>query len=378
MEKEINSYPIHQQFTFYDPDQTPVCVELLTLIVTEKEGEILGCRFQLAVNHQVYQFIIGKSLFNLKPEVDFSVKKIEFLPEFPIEFQVELRPDWLLKLGQEGKTIENLVNYLMNLELPTELAQGYNFTENWYCLSVKQLQETGEVGYRTFWDYMNLSQMNEVVSTGSKIVESLSSFIKETSEKLTSQVETLNSSSEDFSPNLVQFIELLEKFGSNNSPQPQSISEVMREFFDEDDWNFVELEGESVLQMAFEGENGRYTCYACAFEESEQFVFYSLCPLAVPPEQTLPMAEYLMKVNYGLIVGNFELDFTDGEIRYKSSIDVEDEQLTTALVNNLVYGNVLTMDKYLPGITAIINAQISADEAIALVENLLENQTEQE
>ncbi|MEB3294607.1 MAG: hypothetical protein VKJ24_15735 [Synechococcales bacterium] len=61
-----------------------------------------------------------------------------------------------------------------------------------------------------------------------------------------------------------------------------------------------------------------------------------------------------------LITGNsnhFELDFNDGEIQYKTSIDVEGDRLTPALIKRLVYTNVAMMDDYLPGIQAVVAGQ---------------------
>lgn len=69
-----------------------------------------------------------------------------------------------------------------------------------------------------------------------------------------------------------------------------------------------------------------------------------------------------------MVLGNFELDFSDGEIRYKTSIDVEGDRLTPALVQNLVYTNVMMMDQYLPGITAVLEQGLSPAEAIHWVE----------
>lgn len=374
----MNSYPINQELTFYDAESKPLSVRAIALILMEQDGKIRGCRLKFTIDEQVYQFILERSLFNLKSEAIFPSKQVKFLPELPLNLEAELRPDWLMELGWEGKTSGDIVNYLINLDLPADITQSCKFTENWYCLSVKQQQGTEEIGYRTVWDYINLSHINEVTFAGGKLVEALANFVRETSERFSSQLETLNDPQAAPEKSLIQLIDFLEEFGSNNSLKRQSISAVMRQFFNEDNWNYVEVEGESVLQMAFQGDNGRWTCYACAFEESEQFVFYSVFPLSVPPERIPPMVEYLMKVNYGLIVGNFELDFTDGEIRYKTSVDVENEQLTTGIANNLVYTNVLTMDKYLPGITALLNTQLSVDEAIALVETQLENYIEEE
>ena len=69
-----------------------------------------------------------------------------------------------------------------------------------------------------------------------------------------------------------------------------------------------------------------------------------------------------------MVIGNFELDFSDGEIRYKTSLDVEGDRLSNALIKQTVYLNVLTMDKYLPALVAVINNELSVDNAIAAVE----------
>jgi len=81
------------------------------------------------------------------------------------------------------------------------------------------------------------------------------------------------------------------------------------------------------------------------------------------------MAEFLTRANYGLVVGNFELDFTDGEIRYKTSIDVEGDCLSKALVRAIVYTNIIMMDKYMPGIMALLYANVSPVQAIARAES---------
>ena len=146
------------------------------------------------------------------------------------------------------------------------------------------------------------------------------------------------------------------------------ILEAMIDFFTTDEWPFSQIEGQAALRTGFRGENGEWTCYAWAREEMEQFVFYSICPTNVPPERRPAMAEFLTRANYGLIIGNFEMDLSDGEVRYKTGIDVEGDRLSAALVKSLVYANVLAMDQYLPGIMRLIYADVSAAEAIVQVE----------
>jgi hypothetical protein len=146
------------------------------------------------------------------------------------------------------------------------------------------------------------------------------------------------------------------------------ILDTAASFFEEDGWPFTQFEGQPVLQMGFRGENGQWTCIAQAREEQSQFLFYSLCPVNAPEDRRPAVAELLTRANYGLFIGNFELDLDDGEIRYKTSIDVEGDRLSPALVQQLAYANVFTMDRYLPGMMGLIYGHISPEEAIAQVE----------
>ena len=147
-----------------------------------------------------------------------------------------------------------------------------------------------------------------------------------------------------------------------------AILDTATSFFEEDGWPFTQFEGQPVLQMGFRGENGQWTCLAQAREEQSQFLFYSLCPVNAPEDSRPAVAEFLTRANYGLFIGNFELDLDDGEIRYKTSIDVEGDHLSPALVQQLVYANVFTMDRYLPGMMGVIYGHISPEDAIAQVE----------
>lgn len=143
---------------------------------------------------------------------------------------------------------------------------------------------------------------------------------------------------------------------------------AMVTFFKEDDWRFEQIEGKTILRMGFAGRSGNWQCYAQAREESEQFIFYSVAPINVPEDKRPAIAEYLTRANYGMIIGNFEMDLSDGEVRYKTSIDVEDDELTSPLVHHLVYANVLMMDKYLPGLMAVIYGGKSPLDAVTEIE----------
>jgi hypothetical protein len=151
-------------------------------------------------------------------------------------------------------------------------------------------------------------------------------------------------------------------------PEPGRVFDAMLRFFEDDQWPYIPAEGDLVLKLPFDGRNGRWVCFAQAREEHEQFVFYSVYPVRVPEGRRPAVAEYLTRANYGLILGNFELDYGDGEVRYKTSLDVEGAELVPALIRQCVYANVLMMDQYLPGLVAILSEGLSPVEALAQVE----------
>jgi hypothetical protein len=55
----------------------------------------------------------------------------------------------------------------------------------------------------------------------------------------------------------------------------------------------------------------------------------------VPEAKRQAMAEFLTRAKYGLCMGNFEMDFGDGEVRYKASLDIADGELTAKMIEVL-------------------------------------------
>jgi hypothetical protein len=147
-----------------------------------------------------------------------------------------------------------------------------------------------------------------------------------------------------------------------------SLFEVVEQFFTEDEWYYVRLNGQTVLQANFTGKNGRLNCFAQTNEEQFIYFFYSICPVNVPEDRRMMVAEFITRANYGLKVGNFEMDMDDGEVRFKTSIDVEKSELNRGLVSNLVYSNVWTMDRYLPGILSVTYGSETPRQAINKIE----------
>jgi hypothetical protein len=127
----------------------------------------------------------------------------------------------------------------------------------------------------------------------------------------------------------------------------------LKRVFLENRWPFDEVRDEPVLVSDLSGVWGTWKFYAQVVDRHDIVLFYSICPLRVPEELRLEAAHFLTRANYGLASGNFELDFDDGEIRYKTAVHV-DAELSPAAVKRAVRANGIAMETYLPGIGAVI------------------------
>jgi hypothetical protein len=133
-----------------------------------------------------------------------------------------------------------------------------------------------------------------------------------------------------------------------------SLFERLKAVFTEEGLSFSEIQPLPVLLTELDTPSGTWKLYAHAVEERELILLYSICPLTVPPEKRAEMASFLTRANYGLALGNFELDFEDGEIRYKTSLTVESGDVSPTLVRRLAQVNGLAMERYLPSIAAVV------------------------
>ncbi len=141
-------------------------------------------------------------------------------------------------------------------------------------------------------------------------------------------------------------------------------------FLEEDGWPYELLEREiTILKCRYTGESGDFQCWFQARDEVGQLMFYARPKTLVPPEKRMAVAELITRANYGMIIGAFELDLSDGEVRFKVCVDVEHIEITHDFLRNLSYTAVVNMDRYNPGICRVVETDTPPAVAIAEIEN---------
>jgi len=77
------------------------------------------------------------------------------------------------------------------------------------------------------------------------------------------------------------------------------------------------------------------------------------------------VAEYLARANWQLLIGNFEVNFANGQVRYRTSVDVKGGTLTPTMITNMIRINIAMMERYLPGLNKVAFGNASPAAAIA-------------
>jgi len=144
---------------------------------------------------------------------------------------------------------------------------------------------------------------------------------------------------------------------------------IAQQFLKDDDWPYERDDDKNLLKTGVGGGGTNFRIFIQSHEESDQLITYTYAPNNVPEEKRLAAAEFVCRANYGLKIGNFEMDMSDGEVRYKASIDVEGKGLCTTMVKNLLGVGAAMMMRYHPGLMKLIYGDQSAEECIREVES---------
>lgn len=126
----------------------------------------------------------------------------------------------------------------------------------------------------------------------------------------------------------------------------EDVISLIHEFFKKSEMKYKYNEKKKVFLsgVKMNGVLGNIQLYISVREKS--YVVYAI--LNSTPEKKFygEVAEYLHRANYGLLNGNFEFDYRDGEIRYKVFVNFEGIQLSMDVVTESIVVPVVMFDQY--------------------------------
>lgn len=85
--------------------------------------------------------------------------------------------------------------------------------------------------------------------------------------------------------------------------------------------------------------------------------------LSVPKNRRHPVAEGIVRVNYGLLLGGFFMDYSDGEFGYRAAIPLGEDTLSDAVIAQTAKTCLRTYDRHISVFDAVIDGA-AAPQAI--------------
>lgn len=132
-------------------------------------------------------------------------------------------------------------------------------------------------------------------------------------------------------------------------------------------WLLSADDATGTLAFQARGANARYLGTVVASDDAGTVCVRTSFPNNVPDERRAAVAELVMRANARLTIGNFELDYEDGELRCRTSLDARSCHVTPAAVDSLIAASVLACDRYHHALMQVIYAGAAARDAAASV-----------
>jgi len=140
--------------------------------------------------------------------------------------------------------------------------------------------------------------------------------------------------------------------------------ESVIQFIEGQKWSYKIEAGKSVIHTGVTGKNGQWNCVAVVGANVEHILFLSKFPGIAPTNRRAACLELLSRINFGLTHGCFELDFDDGEIRFRTCIPVLEGQVPPKAIEYLILTNLFTVDRFFGAIMKVIFSEACPKQAL--------------
>ncbi len=135
------------------------------------------------------------------------------------------------------------------------------------------------------------------------------------------------------------------------------------------------IEDETGFTVTFKDASApNVTGTALVLEDDRRFLFYMELDQHAPPKTRAHVAEFITRANSGLSIGNFELDYSNGAVRFKTTVDYADSDLPSVFVRNAILDAMDGTETYGGALIEVIKGKKSPKEAIEEVEGSIETE----
>lgn len=129
----------------------------------------------------------------------------------------------------------------------------------------------------------------------------------------------------------------------------------VRDFLDGDDWNYDFESDNNLIRTGINLDCKLNSINEVIAFSDAGFQVYAMIKLDADEETRPKVMEYITRANYGLRLGNFELDLEDGEIRYKVYTNTKGmTELPQEIVEDAIIVPAMMFDRYGDGLATLM------------------------
>ena len=148
---------------------------------------------------------------------------------------------------------------------------------------------------------------------------------------------------------------------------PNNAFEVLKSYLTKHSWQYERVEGHTALSSSGSDD----ICpiiYYFQIVKNEQFLFYIKPVLTLIPEMLPSVVEFIARANFGMRIGNFELDYQSSQICFRSSINFNGTPLTDPLIGGAISPALEAYAEFFPGLANVIAGVETPKQAINRIE----------
>ena len=148
----------------------------------------------------------------------------------------------------------------------------------------------------------------------------------------------------------------------------KALAAVVRDYLDKNDWHYTFDEEKGLYRCGVNLKGKLSECRLFIDIKSKVILNYATIDTRADEESRARVAEFITRANYGLTYGNFEMDFSDGEIRYKMTVDCENQIPGYDVIDRMIVMPALMFQRYGDGLLAVLFGFIEPKEAVERAE----------
>jgi hypothetical protein len=143
---------------------------------------------------------------------------------------------------------------------------------------------------------------------------------------------------------------------------------AVRHFLAKREWKVEEIPDASAFKAKVDDELCPRTLFFQVKTEHEQFLFYILPTLTLLPDMLPAIAEFVARANFGMRIGNFELDYRECQVCFRSSVNFKGVPLSEPLIDGVITPALQAFDEFFPGLARVIAGLDTPSKAIRAIE----------